>query len=116
MYPPKSPLYFGCWGGVGHYVRDCSGQMVDRSDWLSFLDGKLTPEDRTEGVARLHHFNGCTLLAFWDSSVDSRPGSNSAFLLPNPRLTFDRAVAAAKVAFPKIWERFKFDVVPERNP
>lgn len=117
-YPPRYPLYFGCIRSAGHYVLEGSqhagNRHAEHCEWLSYLDGKLPPEgsDR-EGVARLHHFNGCTLLAFWDRSVDTRPGSNSVFLLPNPRLSFERAVAAAKVAYPHIWQRFKFEVVQE---
>jgi len=80
--------------------------------WLAYLDGLLPPEVETQGVARLHHFNGCTLLAFWDRTGDSRPGSNSVFFIPG-RVLFDEAVEAARKAFPGIWRRFTFEVVLE---
>lgn len=110
---PNSPRYYGCIGRPGHYVWNPAGMGADDCDWLRYLDGKLPPEGpEIEGVARLHYFNGCTLLAFWDRSVDQRGGCSSTFLLLG-KLKFDEAVAAAKAAFPHVWQRFTFEVRPE---
>jgi hypothetical protein len=111
----REPLYFGCIDRPGHYVWQADGTQArdDRHRWLEILDGLLPPEGpEIEGVARLHHWNGRTLLAFWDRSVDQRGACNSVFALPG-KLTFDEAVAAAKKAFPKVWQRFTFEVMPE---
>lgn len=110
---PKAPRYFGCVGPPGHHVFN-PGLAYDRTlPWLSYLDGMLaTDKTDAEGVARLYHFNGCTLLAFWDRSGDSRPGSNSVFYVPG-RKTFEEVVESAKKSFPGIWRRFTFNVVLE---
>lgn len=110
----ERPVYLGCANNkVGHYVFGVDSRTI-HPHWLECMDGKFPPEgDQTEGIARLHHLNGCTVLAFWDRSVDKRPGSNIAFVAPG-RLTFDEAVAAAKRNFPHVWPRFKFEVVAER--
>lgn len=127
------PLYFGCWGGTGHFLSDARGHMArdirrefplherrvdgafcgdpalaeyqrDRTHWRG------DEEHQPEGRARLHHIDGWTVLAFWDRSVDDRFGSNSAFLLPGI-LSATEAHAAAKAAFPAVWDRFRFAVV-----
>ncbi len=51
-----------------------------------------------------------TGIAFWDRSGDERGNSNSAFLVDGPR-TFEEVVVASRQAFPRVWERMKFDVV-----
>lgn len=112
----REPLYFGCHSAtrIGHYMFSRGMRSYhDNLEWLQYLDGKLQPENKNlEGVARLHHWNGVTVLAFWDSSADRRPASCSAFFLLG-KLDFTQAVKAAREAFPEVWERFKFDVVPE---
>lgn len=115
----KEPLYFGCVGRPGHYVFTPDLRHSDDTNtrWLSYLDGKLPPDDstQTQGIARLHHFVGCTLIAFWDRSVDKRGGCNSVFALPG-KLTFEQARDAAQRAFPNIWNRFGFPVVLAEEP
>jgi hypothetical protein len=80
--------------GVGHVSRP---EFTDR-------------EKQIEGAALLHHLDDWTALAFWDRSIDSRYGSNSAFLLEG-RFTFDEACRVAREAFPRVWARYKFEVV-----
>lgn len=106
------PRYFGCWGGAGHYVWTPQRSNDDRNhEWLRLLDGKLPPAgEQLEGLAKLYHFNGVTLLAFWDRSGDSRLGSNSVFALPG-KLSFDQIVLQSRCLFPDVWQRFTFDVV-----
>ncbi len=121
--PPHTiePLYFGCVGGPGHFVHNIGLSHVYRTplaNWLNKRDGVLAPRDRNhrelaQGHAMLHVFvdAGVTVLAFWDRSVDSRPASNSMFLLPGVLDFRDAALAAAR-HFPTVWARFKFEVVP----
>lgn len=124
-----TPLYFGCWGGVGHYLRSPDGSHV-RGGWD--LDGPYCPYEgrwrtgQPEGQARLTLEPERTVISFWDRSVDRRGGSHSTFVLP-PGLTFDEAVEQARAAFPAIWRRLdatgvvvrldeaRFDAVRDRR-
>lgn len=78
-------LYFGCIDRPGHYLFE-PGSTPCRNRWerwASKRDGSLAPEFNTiSGKALLHHFDGFTVVAFWDRSVDSRSGSNSMFIVP----------------------------------
>lgn len=120
----KGPLYFGCWDRCpGHGVHEPSGRGLNYYDVRAGLrlplDGGYPPrsderehdfwrrssdEVQPQGAACLHHEDERTILAFWDRTVDDRRSSHSTFLLPGV-LTFDEAVAAARVAFPHIWAR-----------
>lgn len=127
--------YFGCWREPGHYLwlpgtggyphkaGRAEGELLgSRSHshdpkpgiipWGYSLDGGLLTGSRyyTEGVARVAQRDGWTALSFWDQSVDSRPGSSSTFVF-DALLTPEEALAAAREAFPPIFERFTFDVV-----
>jgi hypothetical protein len=86
-------FYFGCWDAIGHFLWTPSGVSVPLSTtpWGNAVDTGLCPgkrdrrgevacENQREGEAALHHLDGWTALAFWDRSVDTRHGSNSAFL------------------------------------
>lgn len=112
-----SVIYFGCWGGPGHYPwgpgqRSLPLSTLERLPWGYGVDSGLCPKkDETQGRALLHHKGGWTALAFWDRSVDTRPGSNSAFLADGD-FNFDAMVEKAKASFPQVWERFPFEVVP----
>jgi hypothetical protein len=111
-------FYFGCWHGAGHYLHTPGGNtMSERRIPEDFpiehraLDACLLPpnQPQTEGLATLCHLNGWTILAFWDRSVDTRPGCNSAFLARGT-YTFETMVGIAKDQFFEVWNRFKFDV------
>ncbi len=109
------PLYFGCANDdVGHYVQDMNGRREGRlrstnpnAHFLINHDGQLTPKDSYKPYqAILHHFPQFSVLAFWDNTVDSRPGSNSMFLLP-PGISEQEALNMSAQSFPHIWQRFK---------
>lgn len=114
-------FYFGCLRESGHYLWLPSGSRTV-ADYdqrlpvtfpcrLSTLDSGFLPPraPQDEGVARIWQTDGWTILAFWDRSVDSRPGSNSAFVLEGD-LSFEEATAAARGAYPEVWARLKFEV------
>ena len=113
---PVKAYYFGCVGDAGHYLHDThlrhvrGGRDSTLLPW-DRIDGKLAPQGprQVEGQAVLHHKDGWTALSFWDRSVDSRGGSNSNFFF-NDTLTFEVALLVAQERFPKVWERFTFDV------
>lgn len=89
----KKLLYFGCMKEKGHhlfehddsYSSDRRGEIIFRdypvnARVLDYLDGTFAPCDRTEGV-----YNDCVIpplriVAWWDLSVDDRPGSNSVLI------------------------------------
>lgn len=112
------PLYFGCWGGVGHYYWRADRTRVSFCDtdemgpWGLDIDGQLTPRSMGQSAAALHHQAGWTALAMWDYTVDRRPGSNSAFLFP-AELTFEHALDLVEEVFPIIYERI-MDAAPIR--
>jgi hypothetical protein len=106
-------LYFGCIDQSGHYLwGDPQRRSFDFSDtpWDTQVDGGLCMQGgQPQGQAVLHQKDGWTAIAFWDRSVDSRPGSNSAFLA-DKLLSFDEIVALSKERFPAVWKRFPFAV------
>jgi len=107
--------YFGCIGRPGHYVFKKNGAKIYNrfSNWISSMDGKLTPQfGSTEGAALLHHFDGFTILAFHDYSIDKRPGSNSMFIFPG-ELNFFQMIKYANNKFGQIMERFGFVIKDE---
>lgn len=61
--------------------------------WGDSIDGRaMYPSNGRQGHAALHHKDGWTALCINDRSVDSRPGSHSAFLTEGT-LTFDAMLA-----------------------
>lgn len=129
-------FYFGCWIEAGHYLwhRGADGSPVKKYDrgesrrrllgghphstdamqgeipWGYGLDGGLLKgRSLQQGEAVSEQRDGWTALSFWDRSVDSRGGSSSTFVF-DTLLTPDDALAAAREAFPPIFERFAFAV------
>ncbi len=109
----NEPIYFGCVERIGHYCYAADlGRATwrGRREWVNRLDGLLPPLDTTvQGVATLAYIHGFSILAFWDRSVDNRPGSNSVFLIPG-RWSFEETLERARVTFPKIFDRFQFEI------
>lgn len=111
-------FYHGCIGGAGHYLWDAGPHKCWSGGGLPFrasiLDaGLLDPQrEQAEGVVRRVVIAGWTVLAFWDRSIDSRPGSNSAFVVEGEHSTAD-ALQVAKQNFPAVFERFRFALTEE---
>jgi hypothetical protein len=94
--------------------------MIRTLPWGDDIDGQLAPSKRNargfisgeapQGQALLHVRDGWSVISFWDRSGDTRGASNSAFLVRGEH-TFDEVAAIAREAFPRIWQRFPFDVV-----
>jgi hypothetical protein len=109
--------YFGCRGEVGHYLHDPKG---GRSlDWRFLpwgkIDGGLCPDGtRDQGITELHQKDGWTALAFWDYSIDKRPGSNSVFFYED-LLEFDQMVREFQEHFPDVVNRFNFPIIEKPN-
>jgi hypothetical protein len=122
QYVVENAVYFGCWRQSGHYFwrRASDGAMRNAWDakdivpWGHHVDGGLFPrgsEPRSQGDAHVFHKDGWTALAFPDNTVDRRPGSWSVFCLP---ATYDgpEALEIARDAFPEVFDRYTFDIVP----
>lgn len=111
-------LYYGCYGESGHhfwtedlFLNPRWAMVTKEIPWGTEVDGGLCPRGRqVQGLALLHQKDGWTALAFWDRSVDSRPGSHSAFLV-RQTLDFEAMVAVCKETFPRVWDRYTFEVV-----
>ena len=105
--------YFGCIDVPGHYIFVPRGRLHSYSrlvSWILRMDGALTPFlDAEDGKALLHHFDGFTVLAFNDCSVDTRPQSNSMFVFPG-NLSFEEIIVMAVKHFPGVMGRFNFVV------
>ena len=133
MNLPADPdaYYFGCHRDLGHFLW-LPGMQRQRGDWLELMrnialwfgvrniDGGLCPgydprgyghNEYAQGYAKLTYAAPWTALAFWDRTIDHRPGSNSTFILRG-NYSFDEEVAAAKAYFPEVWARYTFAVCP----
>jgi hypothetical protein len=123
--------YFGCHGIVGHAFwtsdqRPASGKAVGVNlhgpgprttvPWGWDIDGELAPDDpdQVEGRATVTHLDGWTAVSFWDRSVDTRKGSNSAFVF-NRVLDFESAIEKSRESFPWVFDRLGFEVT-EADP
>lgn len=127
-------FYFGCLRGVaghtdaGHFLYNEAlrttypgnrGEIAFPFEYTT-LDGLFQPrlprrgaydkgEEAPQGHARLTQVSGWTVLAFWDRSGDSRGASNSAFVF-DQTLDGDGALMWARKTFPKLFERYPFEV------
>ena len=104
-------VYFGCHKELGHYTySEDMHKLVRRfgSRDLSRFDGMLPPQTDTEPyvatVSRLGGW-GLTALAFWDYSVDGRPGSNSVIFAPSLTIAPEDLLLEAKRRFPQVFGR-----------
>lgn len=105
-------LYFGCIKEAGHYLFAPQDKNIygEWHRWIAPRDGLLAPTFcREAGKALLHHYDGFTVLAFWDYSVDKRPGSNSMFIVPGIK-SFHTTMQAASKYFPQVCDRFSFKI------
>lgn len=111
-------LFFGAVKQAGHYLWRSGGFSASRAFekalpfHFHFLDAGMLPEGvpQVEGAAGYCMINGWTVVSFWDRSVDSRMGSNSAFIYPDER-SFEEMIAISNVQLPWFWSRVKFEVV-----
>lgn len=117
-------FYFGCVFGAGHYLHTPELRTTPRAGPFTsttldtpFCPGMTpdssgrTPDEQPEGVARLTHAEGWTVLSFWDRSIDNRRGSHSTYAIEGTHV-YAEAVRLARAAFPRVWARYKFEVRP----
>lgn len=108
------PIYFfGCWGSLGHRVHAPGNGYVSMATRATLpvtetaLDAKFAPKDprQTEGRATVTHLRGWTIVAWWDRAGDSRPNSNSAFLMKGEH-TLTAVLLEAGEQYPELLPRF----------
>lgn len=88
----KRALYFGCWDGLGHFLKDVRGRHVATEEipgfpWnIGHLDTGLLKNGRHDDVCDGRVFWTCGgrsdlwhAFFWWDRSVDHRSNSNSGF-------------------------------------
>jgi hypothetical protein len=117
LYDAKNPwYYYGCFIQTGHYLFNEKMTIHYHESRARFnaYDGTLPVQnDRKPYVAtftRLPELNK-TALAFWDYSVDSRPGSNSVVFAPGLDITPEDMLAQAEIRFPAVFGRLPQKVV-----
>ena len=107
------PLYFGVLepkqGGHHLYGKDLHAlrdSILPASLKLPNLDGDfcIYSPGQPQGVALVHHLNDVTVMAMWDRTGDSRPGSSSTFVVEGTH-DFEAMCKHASEAFPGIWKR-----------
>lgn len=116
--------YFGCIKSKGHYFHDADNsyfpsiKIPPGFPWGYSVDGELQPphpdirklnenkyahlycgSDFKQGEAIRHVKDGWTCVAYWDRSIDSRPGSCSA-LICDQVLSTEEIIEAVRKVFP----------------
>jgi hypothetical protein len=111
----RRPIYYwGCWEQAGHHLWSRHpGQPPHAAlprwlaqPWRTRLDAGLLAAIEPGPPVQLVYaqLDGWTAIAWWDRTVDDRPGSNSAFLAPE-LLSEDEILARAQVDWPEIFVR-----------
>lgn len=100
-------FYFGCWDDAGHFWHDKHGSYSKAREEAPFgyPDGNWQPDNgQFQGPAALRHHKGWTILAWWDRTEDTRPGSCSALVFEG-ELGFEAMVALLKKRFRRVYDR-----------
>lgn len=107
--------YFGSWNQRGHLLYTSSGRTPSWDAVYEMpvplrdgkLDGAFAPKGPEQvNIANHFHIAKWTVIAFWDRSGDSRPGSNSAFVMEGDK-TFEEALMIARAHFPEVMKRIE---------
>ena len=107
--------YYGCKEESGHFlwqpnrITTVPFHQEGLIPWINIDMGLCPQTTRKQGVAKIHHKEGWTAIAFWDNSIDTRPGANSVFLYED-LLEYDQMIEAFEEHFPNIYNRFKFQI------
>lgn len=105
--------YFGRLDVAGHSLHCKSGPhlRIDETPWGNNLDTGLLSHvaDRPDGQYVTAIFKGWTAVSFWDRSGDSRPGSNSAFVI-HAEMEPEKLLAFARLQWPEVFRRLPFQL------
>lgn len=114
----KTLLYFGCIRDKGHYLWESDGRPLlvfgntmkqmpgINPAILTGIDGMFPPANNGgEGVYSVNIINEkLIIIAWWDYSIDNRPGSNSALIgygYKNEQII----ISDAMIAYPSVMTR-----------
>lgn len=104
--------YFGCHREAGHYMfrpgMISDWDFLHSNPWGTSIDDGLAA--RGAGFS-LHHKGGWTAIAKVDYSVDTRPGSNCAFLARGD-FTLEQMLRLAEENFPEVAKRVGIRLTP----
>ena len=103
-------LYFGCLHKAGHHLHSKVRYIqYHETPWGYNLDSALLPQSgpQPEGLIHFHKRDGWTAVAFWDRSVDVRPGSWSGFIVDRDWTEME-LLTAARQAWPEVFARKGF--------
>lgn len=106
---PEKGIWTGAFG-FSHHVS------LTETPWGTKLDGGLCPEVRygvltpEPDYLKVHRLDGWTAVAFWDRSGDSRPGSNTAFLVRSHAAHVEDILKWARIQWPEVWARPGFPI------
>ena len=109
-------IYFGCTGYAGHFIHrhGCRRpQMISVTPWNNDIDGgplkRAKIPDLITDQYCTERKDGWTLIAFWDRSGDSRPGSHSTFVI-HADIPSQELFALARAQWPEIFNRRGFPI------
>lgn len=110
----KKLFYFGCRGQKGHFFYGGPGPYCDsitgefpglNYNILRVIDGTFTPGfTHKQGIYQVAEIGPVKIVAWWDYSVDSRPGSNSN-LIGSGYANAEEMIDAAFKKFPDVMNR-----------
>ena len=115
----KKLFYFGCKDSAGHYLWEGPNEIYPQTishrigannantRFFERMDAVYAPgRTEKEGVYQEVDIDGFKILAWWDRTVDKRPGSNSA-LIGWGFNTSEEMIEAAKIIYPWVMSRQK---------
>lgn len=113
-------LYFGRIGSSGHHLHSKRTKIrYEETPWGMALDTGILKADNipdvVDGKTVIHWKDGWTIIAFWDRSGDSRPGSNSAFIV-RQEMNSEKLLLLAQQQWPEIFSRLEFPIKPSGAP
>lgn len=111
---PKKLIYFGCIGSKGHFFFGAKGRQGDAAfsefpglsrTVFRFIDGAFTPGfTRDQGLYQINIVPPVMIVAWWDYTVDDRPGSNSN-LIGMGYESAEEMIDAAYELYPSVMSR-----------
>lgn len=112
----KLLLYFGCIDRVGHYLFGKGGASASERNAMSLFPSlnpnllkhidAIFPPTQTQIVGKYNEciVPPCIIVAWWDRSVDKRPGSNSN-LIGFGYANAEEIIDEAYIQFPAVMNR-----------
>lgn len=107
--------FFGQYGSAGHYLHyKGKKRTIDEQPWGDHIDGGPLKQYRIPDDPKAREWccdrkDGWTLIAIWDRSGDSRPGSHSTFIIEADIPSQD-LWTLARAQWPEVFKRPGFPI------